>query len=234
MPLTGHLEELRSRIAIALATVGGSCLALYPLSNNLLLLVRSPITEQLYMLAPAEAFVVHLKLTIFGAVVISSPMTLYQIWAFTAPALYENEKRYALPFVVTATIFFLLGGLFAYTVILPFGLRFLLGFSESLIEPVISVSAYVSFVTKTILAFGAVFELPVIVVFLSRMGIVSPGMLRSFRKYAIVAAFVLGAILTPPDIFTQALLAGPLIVLYEISIWACAIVSKKFGHSHDS
>jgi sec-independent protein translocase protein TatC len=227
MSLTGHLEELRYRIVVVLVTVGACFLALYPLSKNLLLLIRAPMEEQLYMLAPTEAFLVHLKLAIFGAIIISIPMILYQLWAFVAPGLYENEKKYTLPFVLIATLFFLLGGLFSYKVILPFGLSFLLGFSGELVEPVISVSNYISFVTKMILVFGAIFELPVIVVFLTKMGVVTPALMRKYRKYAIVSAFVLGAILTPPDIFTQALMAGPLIVLYEISIWVCVILSRK-------
>ncbi|MCP4396380.1 MAG: twin-arginine translocase subunit TatC [bacterium] len=233
LSLTGHLEELRYRIVVALLTVGACFLALYPLSKNLLLLIRAPMEEQLYMLAPTEAFVVHLKLAIFGAIIISVPMILYQAWAFVAPGLYSNEKKYTLPFVLVATLFFLLGGLFAYKVILPFGLSFLLGFGGDLVKPIISVSNYVSFVTKMILVFGTIFELPVVVVFLTKMGIVTPELMRKYRKYAIVCAFVLGAILTPPDVFTQALMAGPLIVLYEISIWVCVFLSKKTSEEDD-
>ena len=133
-----------------------------------------------------------------------------------------------------ATLFFLFGGLFSYMVILPFGLSFLLGFGGELVKPIISVSNYISFVTKMILVFGAIFELPVVVVFLTKMGVVTPALMRKYRKYAIVSAFVLGAILTPPDVFTQALMAGPLIVLYEISIWVCVILSKKASEEEDA
>ncbi len=228
LSFTGHLEELRRRIVIVLVTIGGCFAALYPLSENLLVLIRAPmLEEQLYMLAPTEAFVVHLKLAIFGAIIIAMPMILYQAWAFVAPGLYTNEKKYAFPFVIVATISFLLGGLFAYKLILPFGLQFLLGFGGTLIQPVISVSNYVSFITKMILVFGTIFELPVIVVFLSKLGIVSPAIMRTYRKYAIIGAFVVGAILTPPDVFTQALMAGPLIILYEISIWVCILVTRN-------
>ena len=227
LSLTGHLEELRYRIVVVLITVSACFLALYPLSKNLLLLIRAPMEEQLYMLAPTEAFVVYLKLAIFGAIIISVPMILYQLWAFVAPGLYDNEKKYTLPFVLVATLFFMIGGLFSYKIILPFGLSFLLGFGGELVKPIISVSNYISFVTKMILVFGAIFELPVVVVFLTKMGVVTPALMRKYRKYAIVSAFVLGAILTPPDIFTQALMAGPLIILYEISIWACVILTRK-------
>ncbi len=228
LSFTGHLEELRRRIIVMLVTIGGCFAALYPLSDNLLLLIRAPMMEeQLYMLAPTEAFIVHLKLAIFGAIIIAMPMILYQAWAFVAPGLYVNEKKYAFPFVIVATLSFLIGGFFAYKVILPFGLQFLLGFGGALIQPVISVSNYVSFVTKMILVFGTIFEMPVIVVFLSKMGVVTPAMMRTYRKYAIIGAFVLGAILTPPDVFTQALMAGPLIILYEISIWVCVMIARK-------
>lgn len=234
LSFTGHLEELRSRLVTIFVTIGACCLALYPLSKNLLSFIRAPMMEeQLYMLAPTEAFVVHLKLTIFAAIVISVPMILYQAWAFVAPGLYQDEKKYAAPFVTSATIFFLIGGGFAYKLILPFGLKFLLGFGGEMIQPVISVAYYVSFVTKMILVFGTIFELPVIVVFLSKMGVVTPEIMRRYRKYAIVGSFVLGAILTPPDVFTQALMAGPLIILYELSIWVCVIISKQSSEKED-
>ena len=227
LSLTGHLEELRYRLLVSLITVGVCFAALYPFSETLLTLVHLPIQdEQLYMLSPAEAFIVHLKLAIFGAIVLSVPMLLYQIWAFVAPGLYPNEKEYALPFVFVATGFFLLGGLFAYFVMLPFALKFLIGFGGALIQPMISVTNYVSFVTMTMLVFGVVFELPVILVFLAKMGIVTPTHLRGFRRYAIVGAFIIGAILTPPDVVSQAMLAGPLLVLYELSIWACEWFAK--------
>ncbi|GAK49714.1 twin arginine-targeting protein translocase TatC [Candidatus Moduliflexus flocculans] len=227
LSLTGHLEELRYRLVVSLITVGVCFAALYPFSENLLRILHVPIqNEQLYMLSPAEAFVVHLKLAAFAAIVVAVPMLLYQIWAFIAPGLYSNEKQYALPFVLVATGFFLFGGLFAFFVMLPFALKFLIGFGGSLIQPMISVTNYVSFVTTMMLVFGVVFELPVILVFLAKMGIVTPAHLRSFRKYAIVGAFIVGAILTPPDVVSQIMLAGPLLVLYEISIWACKIFAK--------
>lgn len=226
MPLTGHLEELRYRLIVMFVTIGACFIALYPLAENLLIMLSVPMSEQLYMLAPTEAFIVHLKLALFGALVVSLPMTLYQGWAFVAPGLYAKEKKYVLPFVVLGTLFFAIGGLFSYKIILPFGLKFLLGYSKELIQPVISVANYVTFVTRMILVFGAIFELPLIVLFLTKLGLISPMVMRRYRKYAIIGAFTLGAILTPPDVFTQAMLAGPLIVLYELSIWVCVFFYK--------
>ncbi|MBD3308120.1 twin-arginine translocase subunit TatC, partial [candidate division KSB3 bacterium] len=206
---------------------------LYPFAESLLIILRGPMKEQLYMLAPTEAFIVYLKITIFAAIVVSIPMTLYQGWAFLAPGLYAQEKKYILPFIILGTLFFGIGGYFAYKLILPFGLRFLLGYGGSLIQPVISVSNYISFVTKIILVFGVIFELPIIVVFLTKLGIATPALMRQYRKYAIISAFVLGAILTPPDVFTQLLMAGPLIILYETSIWVCVGFSKRWATQQD-
>jgi sec-independent protein translocase protein TatC len=227
LPLTAHLEELRYRLIVTAVTLGACFIALYPLSGQLLIILSVPMREQLYMLAPTEAFLIHLKLAFFGAIVVSLPMTLFQGWAFVAPGLYANEKKYALPFVILGTIFFGIGGLFSYKLILPFGLSFLLGYSGSLIQPVISVANYVTFVTRMILVFGAIFELPLIVLFLTKVGVINPPMMRKYRKYAIISAFGIGAILTPPDVFTQTMLAGPLIVLYEISTWVSVFVWKK-------
>jgi sec-independent protein translocase protein TatC len=227
MSFTEHLEELRYRLIVIVVTIGCCFLALYPVSERLLIILRAPMEEQLYMLAPTEAFFVYLKLSLFGAIVVSLPMTLYQLWAFIAPGLYATEKKYALAFVVLGTVFFGIGGIFAYTVILPFGLKFLLGYGGNLIQPVISVTNYISFVTTMILVFGGVFELPLIVMFLAKLGIVTPALMRRQRKYAILGAFIIGAILTPPDAFTQVLMAVPIVLLYEISIWACLLFWKK-------
>lgn len=228
MSLIEHLEELRYRVIVVFLTLSGCFIALYPLSENLLVILSAPMREQLYMLAPTEAFVIYLKLALFGAIVISMPMTLYQAWTFIAPGLYAHEKKYAVPFVFLGSFLFIIGGYFCYRVVLPFGLAFLLDHSGGLIKPVISVKSYVAFVTWMILVFGAIFELPLVVIFLAKLGLVNPAMLRRGRRYAIVGAFILGAVLTPtPDIFTQSLLAGPLLVLYEVSIWGAVLVWKN-------
>ncbi len=233
LPLTGHLEELRYHLVVVFVTIGCCFVALYPVSERLLHIFRAPMQEQLYMLAPTEAFIVRLKLAVFAAIVVSIPMTLYQCWAFIAPGLYVNEKKYAIPFVFCATISFGIGGMFAYKLILPFGLRFLLGYGGTIVKPMISVANYISFVTKMILVFGAVFELPLVVAFLAKMGLVTPAKMRTYRKYAIVGAFVLGAVLTPPDVFTQTMMAGPLIILYEISIWVSAFFEKSSSEEEE-
>lgn len=228
LPLTGHLEELRYRLIVVFVTIGGCFAALYPFSESLLTILIAPMQgAQLHMLSPTEAFIVHLKVTIFAAILVSLPMTFYEAWAFVAPGLYAREKKYVVPFVISATIFFGIGGYFAYKVMLPFGLEFLLGYGGTMIIPIISAANYVAFITRMILAFGAIFELPLIVIFLSKLGLVTPATLKAYRKYAIIGAFVVGAILTPPDAFSQILMAGPLIILYEMSIWICHFLTKR-------
>ena len=182
MSFLDHLEELRSRLFVILATMGCCFLALYPFAERFLVILRTPMQEQLYMFTPTEAFVVYLKFSLFGAIVVSLPMTLYQLWAFIAPGLYVHEKRYAVPFVLLGMLFFGIGGVFAYTVMLPIGLKFLLGYGGQLIQPIISVTNYITFVTTMILVFGAVFELPLIIVFLTRLGMVTPALLRKNTK----------------------------------------------------
>ena len=233
MSFFDHLEELRYRLIVILATFLACFLAIYPFAESLFIILRKPIAEQLYMLSPAEAFVVYLKIAMFGGLIVSLPMTLYQLWAFVAPGLYRHEKRYGVAFIALGMLFFSIGGGFAYAVVLPFGLKFLLGYGGDLIKPIISVSNYITFATTTISMFGVVFELPLLAVFLARMGIITPALLKAQRRMAILGAFVVGAIFSPPDAFSQILLAVPLVILYEISIWACVVFGKKAAETDE-
>lgn len=176
---------------------------------------------------PAEALFVSLKVSFFAGIIISLPVVIYQVWSFISPGLVKKERRYTLPFVIIATIFFLGGVAFAYFVILPLGLKFLLTFGARYWKPNITVGNYLSFSLKLMFAFGAVFELPLVITFLSMLGIVTPKQLSKNRKYVFLLCFIIGAILTPPDIFTQVLMAIPLMVLFEISIVAAKIFEKR-------
>lgn len=218
MPFTGHLAELRTRLIWIFTSLGVGFAMVYPLSERLLIFLQKPLGEKLIMISPTESFMVYLKLSFFGALILSIPMVLYQLWAFIAPGLYPSEKRYALPFVIFTTLCFALGAIFAYLLVLPIGLKFLLKFGGDLITPMISVANYVSFVGIMLLAFGFVFEFPIVIVFLTKLGLITPAFLRKNRKYALLGLFVIAAILTPPDVFSQILMAGPLWLLYEISI----------------
>jgi sec-independent protein translocase protein TatC len=249
MPFTGHLVELRKRIIISLITltVGFAVsftysekifnLLMLPLRSELsfktsypfLFLIPSKIKNpSLVFLAPAEAFWMHLKVSFVAGLVITLPIILHQLWKFISPGLLAKEKKYVAPFVVTATLLFLVGASFCFLFVLPFAMGFLLTYKTASMTPMLSVGNYVDFCLKFILSFGVVFELPIAIVILTRMGIVTPKTLAKNRKYAVLLAFVVGAVLTPtPDAFNQTLMAVPVIILYEAGIQVSRFFVKK-------
>jgi sec-independent protein translocase protein TatC len=156
-----------------------------------------------------------------------SPFVLYQVWAFVAPGLYQKEKRYVVPFVLGGSFFFALGVLFAYFVAIPMGFKFLLGYATDFIKPLPSMKEYLSFSIKFLLAFGLVFEFPVVLVLLARIGVIDARALSQRRKYAILLIFIFAAVVTPPDLISQVLMALPLMGLYELSILLSKIFGKK-------
>ena len=160
-------------------------------------------------------------------VVVASPVVLYQLWAFIAPGLRREEKSWFLPLIFFSPLLFLLGVGFAFKIAFPLGLKFLIRFQTPSLEPLFSISNYISFITFFLLGFGSVFELPVVALVLTKLGLVSPHLLRSKRKHAVVILFILAAVLTPPDVVTQLLLVIPLLVLYEVSIWVSRIFSSS-------
>jgi sec-independent protein translocase protein TatC len=174
-----------------------------------------------------EMFLTYLKVAFISGILAAAPVIFYEIWMFVAPGLYRNEKKYLVPFVIFSTVLFVGGSLFGYFVVFPFGFKFFIGFSNEYVKALPSVKQYLSFSLKLLFAFGMVFELPVVIFFLSKMGLVTPQFLRKKRKYAILLTFVVAAILTPPDVMTQFMMAGPLLLLYEISIWVAKLARKK-------
>lgn len=250
MPLTEHLTELRKRIFIALASVLLIFLVSFnysaeifdaltlPLKAEIKLAMTAPyvtFTEkpstQLVFLAPAEAFWMHFKVAFMAAVVASLPVIFLQFWQFISPGLLPKEKKYFLPFLFFAVLLFTVGAFFCFLIILPFAMTFLLGYKTAQMVPMLSVGSYVDFCLKFILAFGAIFELPLVIIFLTRFGIVTPTALARNRKYAVLAAFVLAAALTPtPDAFNQSLMAVPIILLYEVGILLSRIMFRKGSH----
>ena len=218
MPFTVHLGELRGRLIRSLLAMALAFCLCYAFSERLLYFIWLPAGRPLVFIAPTEAFFAHLKVAFLASLVLVWPYLCYQAWAFVVPGLYEKERRYMLPFVVSATFMFLLGGAFVYTLILPYGMAFLLGYGSATLVPMISVGAYISFSVRLLIAFGAIFELPVVMVLLGKLGLVTPQMLSRNRRYVIVLSFLVAAILTPPDVFTQVLMAVPLLILYEVSI----------------
>lgn len=235
LPFTAHLEELRSRLIKCFLAVIAGFAACYGVSDRLFdafvaPLVRSlPEGSHLAMIRVQEGFVAHLKIGILAAIVVASPVIFYQAWKFVAPGLYPQEKQLVWPFVGAATLFFLLGTSFAFWVVFPFGFQFLLGYATGGIQATISMEAYLDFATKLMLAFGVVFELPVVVFFLARMGVLTHRPLARNRGYALVIIAIVSAILTPPDPFTMTLMAIPLYALYELSI----VVARLAGRAPD-
>jgi sec-independent protein translocase protein TatC len=187
---------------------------------------KTPVS--LVFLAPAEAFWMHMKVSFVASFIVALPVIFFQIWRFISPGLLSNEKKYLIPFLVSSTALFLAGALFCFVIILPFAMTFLLGYKTGSLTPMISVGSYIDFCLKFILAFGAIFELPLVIVFLSKFGIVSPQGLSKNRKYAVLFAFIAAAVLTPtPDAFNQVLMAVPIIILYEIGILLSIIIYRK-------
>ena len=232
-PFLSHLEELRKRLVVCAIGVGAGFVIAYIFSERLFQLLVAPLKavmpegDQLIFTNLPEMFFAYLKVAFIAGILAAAPLIFYELWMFIAPGLYQKEKKMVIPFVVSSTILFVGGALFGYFVVFPFGFKFFIGFSNETVKALPSVKQYFSFSIKLLFAFGAVFELPVIIFFLSKMGIVTPQFLRQKRKYAILMTFALGAILTPPDVITQCMMAGPLIVLYEIGILVSKVAYKK-------
>ena len=247
LPLTEHLTELRKRLLISVVVLFIAFLFIFNYSEELFNILTFPLKAELkfdlvspfihlrekaaprlVFFAVAEAFWMHLKVSFVAAFIASLPVILYQLWSFIAPGLLEREKRYVMPFVFFSTLLFLIGALFCFSVVLPFAITFLLGYKTASFTPMLSVEKYIDFCLKFILAFGAIFELPLVILFLARFGIVSPKTLARHRKYAVLFAFIAAAVLTPtPDAFNQVLMAVPIIILYEIGILLSIIIYRK-------
>lgn len=227
MSLMGHMEELRRRLIISILTVGACSIFSYFYSDRILAILKKPFPHSLVFIAPQEPFIITLKIALFGGIIFALPIIIYQVWRFISSGLKEKEKKYLFVFVPFSLLLFLSGASFAYFLVIPIGLRFLLSFGGGSLQPMISISKYLSFITLMTLAFGIVFELPLVFMLLVKIGIVTPQFLAKKRKVFIVGIFILAAILTPPDAFTQILLAVPLLILYEVSILLTKMVAVQ-------
>jgi len=237
MPFLDHLEELRQRLLWCILSVVLLSLGSYFFSKQIMqiLLRPYPHDKTLIFLKPTEGFLVYIKISVFVGIILSLPVIFYQLWQFVAPGLYKKERKYVPMIVFFSTFFFLSGAFFCYFLIIPFGLNFLLGFTTDQLEPTIQITEYLKFVTLLIMVFGIIFELPLLSYFLTKMDLITPEFLRTKRRYGIVTIFIVAAILTPPDVITQLFLAGPLIILYEVSIWVSKlVVMRKAGKEDDS
>lgn len=234
MTFTEHLEELRVRLTRCIIAVAVGFLACYGFAEQLFELLRRPLVD---LLAPTggsliytglpEYFFTEMKLAAVAGLFVVSPYIFYQLWMFVAPGLYESERKWIVPIALCSAICFVVGALFGYFVVFPFGFQFFLGYATDFIKPMLSVSEYFSFATGMLFAFGLIFELPLFMLFLSVLGVITHKTMRKYRKYAILANFVVGAILTPPDVVSQMLMAVPLCLLYEVGVLAAMLFGKK-------
>lgn len=234
MPLTAHLEELRWRIVRAFGALAIAFGVSYAYADNLFDFLFRPLVslkpDQMLVIGTGvtEAFFTKLKVSFIAALFAASPVIFFQGWRFVAPGLYDSERRLAVPFAIAASVFFIMGAAFCYILVFPVGFAFFLEQYESIaVAPQIRISEYLSFASRMLLAFGLTFELPVVTFFLARLGVVTHRTLIGWSRYAILVIFVVAAILTPgPDIASQLLMAGPLLVLYVLSIGVAYVVAR--------
>jgi len=224
MSLFEHLSELRKRLIIAASFVLALSALSFVFATELFNFLTEPYfagfqDAHLIGTGPAEAFLLKIKVAVLSGIVLSTPLIFHQIWLFIAPGLHSHEKKYFVPFVFSTTVLFLIGVSFCLVVVLPFAFEFFFNQYLSIgVTPTIRISEHLSLLIKAVLGFGLAFEMPVLAFFLGRLGIITHTMLLRGIRYAIVIIFILSAILTPPDIFSQFLMAGPLMLLYGISI----------------
>ena len=233
-PFTEHLGELRDRLIHAFIAVGVGFVAAYFFKEQLFDILTAPLVTamaksgnaKLIFTGLPEAFFTYLKVALLAGIILATPVLFYEFWMFVSPGLYREEKKYILPVIILSLIFFIAGASFGYFIVFPYGFQFFLGFTTETIQAMPSMKEYLSFASKMLLAFGFVFELPLVLTFLSRMGLVTPAFLKKNRKYALLLFFVGAAMITPPDVVTQIMMAMPLILLYEIGILGAKIFGK--------
>jgi len=234
LAFSDHLEELRKRLIICLIAIGIGFSISYFFAESIFKFLAAPLYAQLpggstfIFTGLTDAFFTYIKLSFFTGIFFATPVILHQLWGFVAPGLYEHEKRYVGPFIILGTLLFIIGIAFGYFVVFPVAFKFFVSYTTDSIKILPSIKEYLSFSCMFLLAFGAIFEIPIFLFFLVKMGVVSEKQLRANRKYAILLAFVVAAILTPtPDVVNQTLMAAPIIVLFEISLILIKLLVKK-------
>ena len=234
--LKPHIADLRKRLVISCLTVAAMffvCFSFYePILNCMMVPVDAvlPKNSQMVAVEIQETIYTALKVAFFAGFIVSLPVIFWQLWLFLAPGLYDHEKKLVIPFVFFATLMFLSGSAFAYYIVVPVGFEFLINFGSTVVTVLPSIGKYVGFFTKLLIGFGIAFELPVITFFLAKIGLVDDRMLKDFFRYAIILIFVVSALLTPPDVISQLLMAAPLTLLYGVSIYIAKVfnpASKK-------
>ncbi len=218
MSLVDHLQELRQRLIVSVVAVLVASTACYFYVEELVHLITAP-AGKLYYMNPAEAFFTYLKVSFFAGFLLALPIIFYQIWAFVVPALTNNERKASIFLVPVSLVLFFIGLAFSYFFVMPAGIKFFMGFATADLQPMFSIGQYLSFVISFLLPFGFVFELPLFILVAAKLGLIGSKFLLAKRKAVIVLSFVVGAVISPtPDVFSQTMIAVPLLVLYEISI----------------
>lgn len=226
-PFISHLEEFRLRVLYSAAAVLITTAVLFIFHASILEFLKQPLNRDLIFISPQEAFLVSLKVSFLAGIIVSSPFIIYQVWSFVGAALKNTEKKFIFKYVPFALVLFLGGVSFGYMVVLPLGLNFLLNFGGESVNPMISVGKYISFVFLILLVFGVTFQLPLVMRMVTALGIVEKDALKTGRRYAVVVIFIVAAVLTPPDVFTQVALAVPIMFLYEMGIIFSGTKHKK-------
>lgn len=234
MSFIGHLEELRHRLIVCFIALGIGVAICYAFKESLFGILMRPLAtvmapgDKMIFTGLTEAFFCYLKTALLGGLLLALPVIMYQMWCFIAPGLYAKERRFILPLALLSCLFFIGGTLFAYFIILPFAFKYLLSFRSEVIQALPSMKEYFSLASILLLAFGLVFELPLVLTLLGRLGLVTPSFLGKNRKYAILLIFIAAAFITPtPDAVNQCLMAFPLMILYEVGILGVRIFGKK-------
>lgn len=233
LPFTEHLVELRTRLIRSFIAIAVGTAIAYAFKEKIFTILTQPLIDVLpkggaiIFTGLPEAFFTYLKVSFLAGLILASPLIIFEIWMFIAPGLYRREKWIMAPAIVLSVLFFTGGALFGYFLVFPFGFKFFLGFASESIQALPTMREYLSFASQLLMAFGLAFELPIFITILAAMGLVTPAFLRKNRKYAVVIFFIVGAILTPPDVVTQILLATPLCGLYELGILGAAAFGRR-------
>ena len=240
LPLLEHLEELRKRLIRSFIAIFVGFGIAYGFKERLFQILIRPLVQvmntsrdTMVFTGLPEAFFTYLKVSLLAGIVLALPVIFYEFWMFVAPGLYRKERIVILPIVVISLFFFATGAVFAYFLVFPFGFKFFLGFASETIRPMPSMKEYLSFSSKMLLAFGLAFELPLVITGLARFGLVDVPFLKKNRKYALLIFFTVSAILTPPDVVSQIMLAVPLMILYELSIWGARIFGRDKAQAEE-
>ncbi len=232
-PFTDHLTELRDRLVRCFIAVGVGFVVAYCFKEKLFDLLMAPLVtamgenQKMIFTGLPEAFFTYLKVALLTGIVAAVPVLFYEFWMFVSPGLYRQEKKFLIPVVLLSIFFFAVGSSFGYFIVFPYGFQFFLGFASETIQAMPSMKEYLGFASKMLLAFGFVFELPLVITFMARMGLVTIDFLTKNRKYAVLIFFTGSALITPPDVVTQIMMAIPLMILYEISIVGARVFQKK-------